>query len=78
MESGHERTHARSEEEEDLLIKSNKKVRVEVTLHEETGVGVEIGIHEPPYTGGSFKEKLMGRQVESDDDLQNGYQRMMR
>ena len=67
MESVHDRSHARSKEEEDLLIKSNKNVQAGDMLPEEIRVDVEMGIHEPPFIGGSFKEKLMGRQVSDDE-----------
>ena len=44
MESSQEKTHARMEEEDDLLIRSNKKVRAGDIHKVPPSVDVEIGM----------------------------------
>ena len=59
MELPQERTHARSEEEDDQLEISNKKVRAGGSKQEPSLHNVEMSIAEQ--RGVSFRDKLLGR-----------------
>ena len=70
MESTPERTHARMEEEEYLLVRSNKKVRANDNKLEVQSPYVEMTMKDNAFIGVSFKEKLLGQRLENlDEDL---------
>ena len=71
MESSKERTHARSEEEEDLLIRSNKKVRSGDNLSERQLDNVKMITMGNPHAATSFAEKLMGQKTGEGDENQD-------
>ena len=68
MESTLERTQARTEKEKDLLVGSNKKVRVDENKLEVQPPDVEMTTKDNAFTGVSFKEKLLGQRLEDLDE----------
>ena len=70
MESTPERTHDRTEEEEDLLVMSNKKMRADDNKPEVQPLDVEMTTKDNAFTEVSFKEKILGQRLENlDEDL---------
>ena len=70
MESTLERTNARTEEEEDQLVRRNKKVRADDNKPEVQPPDVEMTTKDNAFTEVSFKEKLLGQRLEDlDEDL---------
>ena len=65
MESSQERIHARSEEEEDNLIRSNKKVRAKALGEEPPLNDVEMANKDSFPIAMSFRKKLMGGSSEN-------------
>ena len=70
MESTPERTHVRIEEEDDLLVKSNKKVRADDNKAEVQPPDVEMTTKDNVFIEVFYKEKLLGQRLENlDEDL---------
>ena len=70
MESTLERTHAKTGEEEDLLVRSNKKVRADDNKPEVQPPEVEMTTKDNAFARVSFKGKLLGQRLENlDEDL---------
>ena len=70
MENTTERTHVRIEEEDDLLVKSNKKVRADDNKVEVQPPDVEMTTKDNVFIEVFFKEKLLGQRLENlDEDL---------
>ena len=72
MEIYQEQTHARSEEEEDILRRSIKKARADGHKEDCSPVDVEMPIKDNPIAAMSFRKKLMrgtpASRVEEQDD----------
>ena len=85
MESSQEKIHARTNEEEDLLIKSNKKIRIGRRMPElqppPTGneMGLDKTIQFSTPVSASYREKLKGEStgITQDDDEEEDHAEKM-
>ena len=68
MENKHKCTHGRSEGEEDLLVRSNKKVCVDDPLQEQRLHDTEMTTAE--HDSMSFRDKLVGKQPTLQEKLE--------